>query len=103
MFLSNTASTPQVNLVESEDGVNQACAEGMTVSSRDSESGCSVGVSLAPGDKCERCWYQCRTVGTHHEHPTLCSRCHGVVEGLGIAPPPVAAEAEAAVPAAQAS
>lgn len=72
--------------------MGQACAEGMMVSSGESESGCSVGVSLAPGDKCERCWYQCTSVGTHDDHPTLCSRCHGVVQGLGIAPPPVAVE-----------
>lgn len=59
------------------------------------ESGCSVGVTLAPGDKCERCWYQCESVGTHHDHPTLCSRCNGVVKGLGLAPPPPTADVAA--------
>lgn len=82
----------------SEEAVDEGCAEGMAVRARESESGCTVGVSVAPGDKCERCWYQCDSVGSHEEHPSLCSRCHGIVEELGIAPPPVVAEA--AVPAA---
>lgn len=89
----------QINLVASEEEVGAACAEGMTVGASDSESGCSVGVSRAPGDKCERCWYQCASVGTHHDHPTLCSRCHGVVEDLGVAPPPVVPLAAAAAAA----
>lgn len=89
--------------MDSEDAIDKACEKAMAVSARDSESGCSVGVSLAPGDKCERCWYQCDSVGSHHDHPSLCSRCNGVVDDLGLAPPPppvaeVAAEV-AAVPA----
>lgn len=79
---------PQINLVDSVEVVDSACAEGMTVAAKDSESGCVVGVSRAPGDKCERCWYHCDSVGSHLDHPTLCSRCHGVVEDLGLAPPP---------------
>lgn len=90
----------QINLVDSDEAVGQACAEGMKVSSGESESGCSVGVSLAPGEKCERCWNQCTSVGTHDDHTTLCSRCHGVVQDLGIAPPPVVVESAAAVTAA---
>ncbi|CAM9542859.1 unnamed protein product, partial [Hapterophycus canaliculatus] len=69
----------KINLVDSTDAVESACAENMIVAAKDSESGCVVGVSLAPGDKCERCWYQCDSVGSHEDHPTLCSRCHGVV------------------------
>eukprot|EP00903_Cladosiphon_okamuranus_P011908 g11184.t1 len=84
----------KINLVDSVEAVDSACAEGMTVAAKDSESGCVVGVSRAPGDKCERCWYQCDSVGSHPDHPTLCSRCHGVVEDLGLAPPPPAAVAE---------
>eukprot|EP00752_Nemacystus_decipiens_P006878 g6179.t1 len=78
----------KINLVDSVEAVESSCAEGMTVAAKDSESGCVVGVSLAPGGKCERCWYQCDSVGSHADHPTLCSRCHGIVEDLGLAPPP---------------
>lgn len=87
------SSPPQITIVDSEGAVDEACADGMTVKAADAESGCSVGVSLAPGEKCERCWYQCESVGSHHDHPSLCSRCHGVVEELGI-PPPLAVVAE---------
>jgi isoleucyl-tRNA synthetase len=33
------------------------------------------GAKLAPGAKCERCWRVLEEVGTHADHPTLCSRC----------------------------
>lgn len=94
LALSRITPRPQINLVDSAEAVDSACAEGMTVTAKHSESGCVVGVSRAPGDKCERCWYQCDSVGSHADHPSLCSRCHGIVEGLGLAPPPAAAVAE---------
>ena len=37
-------------------------------------------VSLAPGNKCERCWKVLPEVGTHHTHPGLCRRCVSVVD-----------------------
>ncbi len=37
-------------------------------------------VTKAEGEKCERCWIYSKTVGTNSNHPTLCSRCAGVVE-----------------------
>jgi isoleucyl-tRNA synthetase len=33
------------------------------------------GAKLAPGAKCERCWRVLEEVGTHADHPTLCTRC----------------------------
>ncbi len=41
--------------------------------------GLSVTVGRAAGEKCERCWVYSETVGQDAEHPTLCSRCAGVV------------------------
>ena len=35
----------------------------------------NVVVSVAEGEKCERCWKYDKTVGENHKHPTLCSRC----------------------------
>ena len=44
------------------------------------EQGLSIDVVKATGEKCERCWMYSDTVGSHPEHPTLCSRCASVVE-----------------------
>jgi len=48
-----------------------------------------IGISRAVGSKCERCWNYSQQVGSFLDHPTLCSRCYGVV-GLQT-PPQVAA------------
>ncbi len=37
-------------------------------------------VEKASGEKCERCWMYSESVGTNHEHPTLCSRCADVLK-----------------------
>ncbi len=42
----------------------------------------SVRVEKASGQKCERCWQYCQTVGSDPEHPTLCERCAHVVRSL---------------------
>ncbi len=41
-------------------------------------------VNLSPNShqKCDRCWRQRESVGTHPDHPTLCSRCTDVVNAL---------------------
>ncbi len=39
----------------------------------------SIDVVKASGEKCERCWRFSDSVGTHSDHPTLCSRCHSVI------------------------
>jgi len=41
--------------------------------------GVEATVELAEGDKCERCWVHSPTVGQNAKHPTLCSRCAGIV------------------------
>ena len=41
-----------------------------------------VGISAAEGEKCERCWIFSNTVGKNCKHPTLCSRCAGVIEAM---------------------
>ena len=33
--------------------------------------------------KCIRCWHHREDVGTHAEHPELCGRCVGNVDGEG--------------------
>lgn len=32
-------------------------------------------IAKAEGQKCDRCWNFSQTVGSHHEHPTICKRC----------------------------
>lgn len=39
-----------------------------------------VTVTKAEGDKCERCWVYSETVGSDSQHPTICSRCVGVIK-----------------------
>ncbi len=36
-------------------------------------------VERAEGEKCQRCWNWCVSVGKHEEHPELCERCHNVL------------------------
>ncbi len=47
----------------------------------DEVNGVAVQVTLADGQKCERCWQVLPDVGTHADHPTLCERCVDAVEG----------------------
>jgi isoleucyl-tRNA synthetase len=39
-----------------------------------------IGVTRADGAKCERCWVYAQDVGSFVDHPSLCSRCHGVID-----------------------
>ncbi|MBM7701791.1 isoleucine--tRNA ligase [Metabacillus iocasae] len=40
----------------------------------------AIVVSVAEGDKCERCWTVSPTVGSDSDHATLCTRCAQVVK-----------------------
>jgi len=44
--------------------------------------GLTIAVQAAPGGKCERCWIRAESVGSHADHPLLCSRCARVVNSL---------------------
>jgi isoleucyl-tRNA synthetase len=44
--------------------------------------GLGVSISVAEGEKCERCWKHTDDVGSDNEHPTLCHRCAEVVKAL---------------------
>ncbi len=44
------------------------------------ETGISVLVSQAEGEKCERCWMYSESVGKDDTHPTLCARCASVLK-----------------------
>ncbi|MCK8827622.1 isoleucine--tRNA ligase [Natroniella acetigena] len=46
------------------------------------ETGIKIAVAQAPGDKCERCWHYCETVGSDEEHSEICVECLEVVENL---------------------
>jgi len=39
-----------------------------------------VGVVKADGEKCDRCWNYSTYVGKSEEHPSLCDRCHSIIE-----------------------
>jgi isoleucyl-tRNA synthetase len=40
-----------------------------------SESGVTVRIAKAAGEKCERCWHYESDIGASSAHPTLCGRC----------------------------
>ncbi len=42
-----------------------------------------VSASVSEAAKCVRCWHHRDDVGSHADHPELCSRCVGNVEGPG--------------------
>ena len=44
------------------------------------ETGIAISVTASENEKCERCWIHSDTVGEDSTHPTLCSRCTGVIE-----------------------
>ncbi|KAM3224551.1 hypothetical protein ACQJBY_057749 [Aegilops geniculata] len=52
-----------------------------------------IGVTRADGVKCERCWVYTKDVGSFDDHPTLCSRCHCVIDLQPQASPAAAAVA----------
>jgi isoleucyl-tRNA synthetase len=42
-----------------------------------------ISAEVSPAEKCVRCWHRRDDVGSHAEHPELCSRCIGNIEGPG--------------------
>jgi isoleucyl-tRNA synthetase len=46
-------------------------------------AGLRLSLTASTADKCERCWHHNVTVGSHPEHPTLCSRCVTNIAGDG--------------------
>ena len=46
-----------------------------TVLAEVEEEGVTLRISRASGQKCERCWHYTDDIGSHNDHPTICSRC----------------------------
>jgi isoleucyl-tRNA synthetase len=38
-------------------------------------AGMSISIAKSTAEKCQRCWIHDTTVGTHSEHPEICTRC----------------------------
>ena len=45
--------------------------------------GFKIEVLASKDTKCERCWHHIEDVGSHAEHPQICSRCVSNIEGDG--------------------
>jgi isoleucyl-tRNA synthetase len=60
-------------------GVDFAPAAGSYVVAHEEIAGLKISVEKALGEKCERCWKYSITVGENAVHPTICSRCAGVL------------------------
>jgi len=68
----------QVNLVETMEEVTAACDEKYL--SKETESGCVIGVSKADGKRCGRCWFSDNQVGKLGLVNTdLCQRCDAAI------------------------
>jgi len=48
------------------------------------QEGPEITVTLAPGQKCERCWTFSPSVGTHEAIPNVCGRCYGILEEMDV-------------------
>ncbi|MBW6511135.1 MAG: isoleucine--tRNA ligase [Desulfuromonadaceae bacterium] len=57
-----------VSQVEVCETLNDGCAG-------EQVSGLKIRIDKAAGKKCERCWNYAETVGSHTDHPTICTRC----------------------------
>ena len=66
-ILSTVFIVSSVDIKEGDDGEHKG------------ESGVSVTVTHANGEKCERCWSYSESVGNDSKHPTLCERCCKIV------------------------
>jgi len=49
--------------------------EGENVFQSQEMPGLAIQVSKARGEKCNRCWVYCPSVGSHTAHPSVCDRC----------------------------
>lgn len=70
-FLAQIPALADV-LIVSEAVLTEGEGEGFK---GESEVGITVKVSVAQGEKCERCWKVTDSVGADGEHPTICARC----------------------------
>jgi isoleucyl-tRNA synthetase len=70
----------QVNLMDSEAAVSEACEE-KHVATSGTLSGCVVGVKKADGEKCARCWFYGEQLGADLglEHTDICQRCNHAI------------------------
>lgn len=80
-FLNEVRDFLQTVFIVSMVELNEGIKDGVEYTYRSEENKeLAVVVSVAPGEKCERCWVYSETVGKDSEHPTLCSRCVGVLK-----------------------
>lgn len=71
----------QVNLVDSEVAVAEACEE-QYITKTGTLSGCVIGVKKADGEKCARCWFYVEELGGDLglEHSDVCQRCNHAID-----------------------
>ena len=68
-------------LVQSKDILPMVfITSGVELRQEPSAEAMQIEVKPASSKKCERCWIFSSTVGENQDHPTICSRCAGVVE-----------------------
>lgn len=77
----------QVDVVDSIEQLLEECPQYHLINnnsvSKSGGGGLSVGVRKAAGQKCERCWYFCESVGQDVQYEELCLRCADVIRKDG--------------------
>ncbi|WP_027307390.1 isoleucine--tRNA ligase [Caloramator sp. ALD01] len=80
-FLNEVRDYLQTVFIVSKVELYEGIKDGVEYTFRSEENKeLAVVVSVASGEKCERCWVYSETVGQDSEHPTLCSRCVSVLK-----------------------
>jgi isoleucyl-tRNA synthetase len=80
-FLNEVRDYLQTVFIVSKVELYEGIKDGVEYTFRSEENmDLAVVVSVASGEKCERCWVYSETVGQDTGHPTLCSRCVSVLK-----------------------
>jgi isoleucyl-tRNA synthetase len=71
----------QVNLVDSEAAIAEACDE-QYIATTGTLSGCVIGIKKADGEKCARCWFYAEELGADLglAHSDVCQRCNHAID-----------------------
>jgi len=71
-------------LAEHKELLTTLCVVSEVDVCEESETGRGVVADRASNPKCERCWNLRATVGSNPKFPTLCDRCVGVIQEIGL-------------------
>lgn len=80
--LNSLGSELRFSLIVSRVQVHPLSAANAAASDTDLEN-VKLAITASEYDKCERCWHHTDDIGQSSEHPLLCQRCVGNIDGVG--------------------